>query len=131
MPKLKGSNPKAKTRIYNNLTKVKKPTRQEQENRHQAWQQRLAEDERASEMTEQVHANQSLFQEMNVPASLRVPDDGEEEQPNQSVLVQRRGDEEMKNEDDETVLHGNTTPVRRRMNLRPRDRTPPTGQSKN
>ena len=45
-----------------------------------------------------------------------------------SSLLGRR-DEEMKDEDSETVNHGDTTPVRRRMHLRPRDRTPPAGGS--
>ena len=57
MPKLKGTNPKAKNKILNQIDKVKKPSRQELNHRSQAWAQRLADDERASEMTEQVHAN--------------------------------------------------------------------------
>ena len=54
MPRLKGSNPKAKTKIYTNMTKSKKPTRAEREQRGENFQRRMANDERASEMTEQV-----------------------------------------------------------------------------
>lgn len=57
MPKLKGTNPKAKNKILNQIDKVKKQSRQELNHRSQVWAQRLADDERASEMTEQVHAN--------------------------------------------------------------------------
>ena len=77
-------------------------------------------------MTEQVQATQVLRE---VPQSLQQFDnDDEDEQLPQmlrnSSLLGRR-DEEMKDEDSETVNHGDTTPVRRRMHLRPRDRTPP------
>ena len=78
-------------------------------------------------MTEQVQAAQVLRE---IPQSLRALDDDDDlPQALHSTNLLGRRDEEMKDEDSETVNHGDTTPVRRRMHLRPRDRTPPAGDS--
>ena len=65
MPVLRGSNPKAKSAVYNQLKKVKKPTRKEKEENRSGFQRLLAEDEiRADEANMNAGLN-SL--ELNVP----------------------------------------------------------------
>ena len=45
MPVLKGSNPKAKSTVYNQLLKPKKPTRKEKDEKKRTFQEMLAQDE--------------------------------------------------------------------------------------
>ena len=52
MPPLKGSNPKAKTSVYNVINKPKKPGRKEQQNRRLNMDMRLQQDERESELND-------------------------------------------------------------------------------
>lgn len=52
MPKLKGSKLGAKTKVFSNIAKTKKPGKAELAQRGAAFQERLAADERQSNMTE-------------------------------------------------------------------------------
>lgn len=52
MPKLKGSKLGAKSKVYTNIAKTKKPGKAELSQRGAVFQQRLANDERQSQQTE-------------------------------------------------------------------------------
>lgn len=75
MPKLKGSNPKAKSKVYANINQKKRPGKNEARMRGTNFQERLAADERQSQQTEQVQANTGFGRELFIPQSLQVLDD--------------------------------------------------------
>ena len=54
MPTLKGSNPKAKSTVYNQLLKPKKPTRKEKDEKKRTFQEMLAQDERNADEIQQI-----------------------------------------------------------------------------
>lgn len=65
MPVLRGSNPKAKSAVYNQLKQVKKPTRKEKEENRSDFQRLLAQDESRADQADMNAGLNSL--ELNVP----------------------------------------------------------------
>lgn len=115
MPTLKGSNPRAKTSVYNALNKPKKPTRKEALARRPDFQALLQQDELQADLAQQLV--------IEVPTALQIAsNDAPMHQPE---VLAARGDAVMNADDEGQPAEHEVTPTKKGiMALRRRDRTP-------